>query len=47
VIRDIRSAQFNDVTDTKQNVTPASGLVILAGHEATTRYWHADIRLGR
>jgi hypothetical protein len=33
------------VTGTKQNVTPATGLVILASNDDTRRYWHADIPL--
>ena len=45
VVRDVASADMNDVTGTKQNVTPATGLVILAGDDATHRYWHADIPL--
>ena len=45
VIRDVASANMNDVTTTKQSVTPASGLVVLASQKATKRYWHADIAL--
>jgi PKD repeat protein len=45
VIRDVASANMNDVTTTKQSVTPASGLVVLASNQATKRYWHADIAL--
>jgi PKD repeat protein len=35
VIRDVASANMNDVTTTKQSVTPASGLVVLASQKAT------------
>ncbi len=45
VIRDASSANVNDVTGTKQNITAASGLVILASNDATRQYWHADIPL--
>jgi PKD repeat protein len=45
VIRDAASANMNDVTTTKQSVTPASGIVVLASNQATRRYWHADLRL--
>ena len=45
VIRDADSANLNDATGTKQNVTSASGLVVLAGNDATSRYWHADVPL--
>jgi PKD domain len=37
---------MNDVTSTKQSVDAASGLVALANHAATSRYWHADVALG-
>ncbi|MBB3083226.1 PKD domain-containing protein [Geodermatophilus sabuli] len=43
VIRDIASANMNDVTSTKQSVTAASGIVVLASNKATQRYWHADL----
>jgi PKD repeat protein len=46
VIRDAVSANMNNVTGTKQNVTAASGMVVLASNDATSRYWHADISLG-
>jgi PKD repeat protein len=42
VIRDIASANMNNVTTTKQSVTSASGLVVLASNNVTKRYWHAD-----
>ncbi|MEX5718236.1 PKD domain-containing protein [Geodermatophilus maliterrae] len=43
VIRDVASANMNDVTGTKQSVTAASGIVVLASQKATQRYWHADL----
>jgi PKD repeat protein len=46
VIRDADSANLNNVTTTKQSVTGATGLVVLASNDATKRYWHADIPLG-
>lgn len=42
VIRDIANANMNNVTSTKQSVTSASGLVVLASNNSTKRYWHAD-----
>jgi PKD repeat protein len=45
VIRDAASANLNNVTATKQNVTAATGLVVLASNDATRRYWHADLAL--
>ncbi len=46
VIRDIASPAMNDVTSTKQSVTNASGLVVLASNMSTQRYWHADLTVG-
>jgi PKD repeat protein len=46
IIRDIASANMNDATTSKQSVSPASGLVVLASNTATKRYWHADVSLG-
>lgn len=43
VIRDAASAQMNNATSTKQSVTSATGLVILASNTSTRRYWHADL----
>jgi hypothetical protein len=45
VLRETSSADMNNATGTKQNVTPATGLVILASNDLTSRYWHADIPL--
>lgn len=42
VIRDAASPNMNNVTSTKQSVTSASGLVVLASNNTTKRYWHAD-----
>ncbi|GAA4286201.1 PKD domain-containing protein [Georgenia daeguensis] len=46
VIRDADSPNMNDATGTKQNVTSTTGLVVLAGNDSTSRYWHADVPLG-
>jgi PKD repeat protein len=46
VIRDADSPNLNNVTTTKQSVTGATGLVVLASNDVTKRYWHADIGLG-
>ena len=45
VIRDADSPNLNNVTTTKQSVTDATGLVVLASNDVTKRYWHADIPL--
>jgi hypothetical protein len=45
VIRDAASADMNNATTTKQSVTAATGLVVLASNWTTQRYWHADIQL--
>jgi len=45
VIRDADSANLNDVTGTKQNVTSSTGMVVLASNDGTSRYWHADVPL--
>ncbi len=47
VIQDAASPNMNNVTGTKQNITAATGLVILAGNDATSRYWHADVALSQ
>jgi len=46
VIRDTASPNLNNVTTTKQSVTSATGLVVLASNDVTKRYWHADVALG-
>jgi PKD repeat protein len=46
VMRDAASPNLNNVTSSKQNVTSATGLVVLASNDLTKRYWHADIALG-
>jgi hypothetical protein len=46
VIRDAASPNMNNVTGTKQSVSTATGLVVLASNDATSRYWHADVPLG-
>ena len=37
---------LNNVTASKQSVTGATGLVLLASNDVTKRYWHADLTLG-
>jgi PKD repeat protein len=46
VMRDPASPNLNNVTSSKQSVTGATGLVLLASNDVTKRYWHADIALG-
>jgi hypothetical protein len=46
VIRDAASPNLNNATSSKQSVTTATGLVVLASNDVTKRYWHADISLG-
>jgi PKD repeat protein len=46
VIRDPSSPNMNNVTTTKQNVTSATGMVVVASDDVTKRYWHADLTLG-
>jgi PKD repeat protein len=46
VIRDSASPNLNNATASKQSVSTATGLVVLASNDVTKRYWHADIPLG-
>jgi PKD repeat protein len=46
VIRDPSSPNMNNATTTKQSVTDATGLVVMASDDVTKRYWHADVALG-
>jgi hypothetical protein len=46
VIRDVASPNLNNVTSSKQTVSDASGLVVMASNDVTKRYWHADVTLG-
>lgn len=46
VIQDADSPAMNNVTSTKQNVTSATGLVILASNDSTDRYWWHHNALG-
>jgi len=41
VIRDADSAVMNNATSTKQNLSSATGLVLLATNASTSRYWHS------
>jgi hypothetical protein len=45
VIADASSPNLNNATSTKQSVTSATGLVVLASNDASQRYWHADLGL--
>jgi PKD repeat protein len=45
VVRDADSADVNDVTTTKQNVTTAMGLVVQASDDHTLHYWHNWVSL--
>lgn len=46
IIRDADAEGLNNATTTKQAVTGASGLVVLAGNSITDRYWHAEVPIG-
>jgi PKD repeat protein len=39
-ISDATSASMNNATSTKQRITAASGLVVLANHNVSGHYWH-------
>jgi PKD repeat protein len=45
VIRDVASPNLNNVTSSKQSITDATGLVVMASNDVTKRYWHADVAL--
>ena len=46
VIQDGSSAQVNNASTSKQSVTSATGLVVLASNDTTKRYWFSDETLG-
>jgi PKD repeat protein len=46
VIDDPSSPFFNHVTSTKQSVNGTTGLVVMASHQVTERYWHSFAALG-
>jgi PKD repeat protein len=46
IIRDESAPELNDVTSTKQNLSGATGLVVMASQEAARTYWHTDLPLG-
>ena len=46
VIQDGASANLNDVTSSKQSVSAATGVVVMASNHATKRYWFSDRSLG-
>jgi uncharacterized repeat protein (TIGR02059 family) len=43
VLKDASDLKMNNATGTKQNITAASGLIVVAYNDLTRRYWHADI----
>ena len=43
VIQDASALDMNNATSTKQNVTAATGLIVVSYNDTTRRYWHADI----
>jgi hypothetical protein len=45
VIRDLASPNLNNVTSSKQSVSDATGLIVVATNDTTSRYWHADVPL--
>jgi PKD repeat protein len=45
-VQDGSSADVNDATSTKQSLTPASGLLVLASNDTTDYYWHNFRALG-
>ncbi len=46
VMQDASHDDINNATSTKQNVSSASGLVVLASNQSTKRYWHHFDALG-
>jgi hypothetical protein len=46
VIRDARSPRMNDATSTKQNLSAATGIVVMANNPTTRVYWHMQQALG-
>ena len=45
IIRDAGSPTMNDATSTKQNLSAATGMVVLANNPSTDVYWHAFVPL--
>jgi hypothetical protein len=45
-VHDAAAPTVNNVTSTKQTVGAASGLLVLASNDATTRYWHNHRAIG-
>jgi hypothetical protein len=46
VIRDAGSPDMNDVTSTKQSLSDATGMLVMASNTTTRTYWHAFLPLG-
>lgn len=46
VMKDPASPNLNNASSTKQVVTGATGLVVIASDDVTKLYWHADLALG-
>jgi hypothetical protein len=46
VIREAGSPDMNDATSTKQNVSAATGIVVMANNATSNTYWHLQESLG-
>lgn len=46
VIKDADALKRNNATGTKQNIAASRGLIGVAYHDTTRRYWHSDIGTG-
>jgi hypothetical protein len=46
VLRDAGSPDMNDVTSTKQSLSAATGMLVMASNTTTRTYWHALLPLG-
>ncbi|HET7030618.1 MAG TPA: PKD domain-containing protein [Candidatus Limnocylindrales bacterium] len=46
IIQDPTSADMNDASSTKQNVTSASGIVVIATNDSKDFYWHGTESVG-
>ncbi len=43
VLKDASALKMNNATGTKQNISAASGLIVVGYNDTTRQYWHADI----
>jgi hypothetical protein len=46
IMRDVTSPNLNNMPASKQSLTDATGLVVMASNDVTKRYWHADVVRG-